>query len=342
MLKGMLDHFFKSPSIDWIQVEVTSRCNAACFYCPRTAYRDGWLNRDLSVEDFQRLAPIFGRTGMIFLQGWGEPFLNPHMMTMVRMAKEAGCTVGTTTNGMLLNEEMIGRLVASGVDLVAFSLAGVHERNDTHRRGTNGDTIAAAIRLLDETKRKAGTELPAVHIAYVLLRSGLDDLKRLPLFLRGLPVSQVILSTLDFVPCEELKDETILPATGDEYEQLRSRLDALKVQVEAEGVELHYRLHRPGKPNSACTENIQRSFFVSSDGSVSPCVFTNLPLAADAHIFRDGERPCRRLTFGNIRDTDIRDIWQGQASGEFRKTFRERQVPEVCTGCPKLFVGEDR
>jgi sulfatase maturation enzyme AslB (radical SAM superfamily) len=182
-------------------VEVTSRCNAVCSYCPRTVYRDAWLNRNLWLEAFKRLSLAFTKTKMVFLQGWGEPFLNSELMAMVRIAKEAACKVGTTTNGMLLNEEIIYQLVECGMDVLAFSLAGVDEKNDGLRRGTSLDTILEAIRILHETKKNLGKELPAVHIAYILLRSRIGDIERLPLFLQGLPVRQVVVSTLDFVPC---------------------------------------------------------------------------------------------------------------------------------------------
>ena len=123
------------PELDWIQVEASSYCNAACRYCPHTTYRDTWLERHLPLETFEKLAPVFRKTKLVYLQGWGEPFLNPDFFAMAALAKQAGCKVGVTTNGMLLNREIIEQLVSFGFDVVAFSVAGVDEKNDAVRSG---------------------------------------------------------------------------------------------------------------------------------------------------------------------------------------------------------------
>lgn len=325
--------------MDWIQVEVTSHCNATCSYCPRTVYRGAWRDRILSPKTFERLSVAFPKTKLVYLQGWGEPFLNPELMTMARIAKAAGCAVGTTTNGMLLNAEMIRQLVACGIDVLAFSLAGVDDGNDTLRRGTRLDTVVDAIRILHETKKKLGKQLPAVHIAYILLRSRLGDIERLPLFLKELAVDHVVLSTLDFVPCKALEDETIIPSTVDEYEALRARLEAVRQKTEQWGVGFHYRLHQPGGCHQSCTENVQRSLFVSADGEVSSCVFTNLPLPDEFNGYPNQERPYRRLSFGNLSEASIGDIWRASAYRDFRKAFSENRLPSICEDCSKLFVG---
>ena len=124
------------PRLDWIQVEITSHCNAACVYCPHTVYRDAWLDRHMTTDSFRKLSVALSKSRLVYLQGWGEPLTHPEFFEMVRMAKAVGCRVGTTTNGMSLDEEQCLRLVQEGVDIVAFSLAGVDERSDLIRQGT--------------------------------------------------------------------------------------------------------------------------------------------------------------------------------------------------------------
>jgi MoaA/NifB/PqqE/SkfB family radical SAM enzyme len=142
------------PRTAWIQVEVTTRCNAACIYCPRTAYRDAWHDRSLSPATFRRLLPALKKTRLVHLQGWGEPFLHPDFFTLTAMAKEAGCRVSTTTNGMLLNAEKLLQVVASGLDLIAFSLTGLMERHDRARPGTSFRQVLSAIQTLNRLKAR--------------------------------------------------------------------------------------------------------------------------------------------------------------------------------------------
>ena len=185
---------------DWLQVAVTSHCNAACAYCPHTVYRCHWQSRHLSLSTFQRLVPDLKRVNLVYLQGWGEPFLNPDFFTFVSLAKQAGCQVGSTTNATLLTEPLCARIVESDIDVLAFSLAGIGETNDTWRQGTSYQQVLEAINSLQEYKRRLGKLTPRVHIAYMLLRSGLADLERLPRALQGLEINQVVISTLDLSP----------------------------------------------------------------------------------------------------------------------------------------------
>lgn len=324
------------PKLDWLQVEVTSYCNAACVYCPHTVYQGQWTSRHMSLATFAKLLPSFARTRLVYLQGWGEPLLNPDFFSMVSMAKDAGCQVGTTTNGMLLDDGKIRRLVESGLDLVAFSLAGVGEHHEVCRRGTSFTAVVAAIQTLNRAKADLGRAKPAINIAYMLLRSGLPDLEKLPTALQGLGVDQVVISTLDFVASRELAKEALSPGTDQEYTALKSQLAGLVEQGKGCGLDFHFHLNPPGRRRQACTENMQRALVVAADGAVSPCVFTNLPVSGVNYVANGIERPYRRLTFGNIKEMGLPAIWSQKAYAQFRRSFYEGRLAAPCQSCPKL------
>lgn len=338
----MLRNWFRSlcvPLLDWIQVEVSSYCNAACVYCPHTVYRNAWINRHLPVEVFERLLADDAKARLVYLQGWGEPLLHPDFLALVRMAKSAGRSVGTTTNGMLLDPPTALRLVECGIDVVAFSLAGVDEQNDAVRRGTRIGQVLDAVHALDEAKRSLGRDVPKIHVAYMLLRSGLDRVERLPSVLHELGVNQVVISTLDFVPCAELENETLIPRTFREYEEIRRRLEALRAEGNRWGLEIFSQIYRPGERRLTCTENVQCALYVSSDGTVSPCPFTNLPVSGGMNMYRADETPYFSLILGNVREVTLTDIWRQKTYRRFRRSFYDGGLPALCETCPKLFIG---
>jgi len=324
------------PWLDWVQVEVTSRCNASCLYCPRTVYRSEWEDRDLPLEFFERLAPVFRTARMVHLQGWGEPLLHRQFFEMVAHAKHAGCTVSTTTNGVLLDHQMIVRLIESGIDCVAFSLAGIGGNNDAIRKGTEFGKILQAISGLKGEKKSRRIGLPAVNVAYTLLRSRLRDVHEIVPALRGLGIEQVIISTLDFVPYKDLQGETIIPVDEKEYDELKFLLDKVVTEGEREGLRIYYRLASPGKRNRVCTENVRRAFFVSADGAVSPCALTNIPVPGARCMRREHEQEYHRLSFGTVANQSISAIWRSSRYTDFRRSFDSALSP-ICENCPKLY-----
>jgi len=328
------------PRLDWIQVEATSYCNAACTYCPYTVYRQHWLRRHLSSETFGRLLPVFRKTKLVHLQGWGEPLLNPHFFEMVRLAKEQGCQVGTTTNGTLLGKERLTEIVDLDLDIIAFSLAGTNQENDKIRRGTSLAQILQDIKILDELKRERKTSKPEIHIAYMLLHSGLEDIVSLPSLLEDLGVSQVVISTLDFIPSQELVEEAFLSPPA-EPANLENMLNNIVADGKRRGVSVHYQIPAM-EPQSFCTENVQRSLFISSDGGVSPCVFTGLPVSK-ASLVKDGTvQAYTPLSLGNVNDESLSQIWWKKAYRNFRNSFSAGKFAQPCISCSKrrILTGE--
>lgn len=322
------------PRTAWIHVEVTTRCNAACVYCPRTAYRDAWQDRFLPLEDFRVLLPALRKTRLLHLQGWGEPFLHPDFFKIIALAKDAGCRVSTTTNGMLLDEAKLRLLVDSGIDIIAFSLAGFGAGNDRCRVGTSFRKILETIQRLNRLQGGAGA--PQINVAYLLLRSGLADLEKIPQALAGLGVQQVVISTLDFIPSRELAAEGSLAATKASYEQLRARLNEVMDAAARCDISVDYYLADPSARSLLCPENPQAALVVAADGSVSPCMFTNLPVSGVTYWGRSGELPYRSLVFGNLRQESLGNIWRRPEYVNFRRSFFTGCLATPCRECLRI------
>jgi len=324
-------------TFDWIQVEVTSHCNALCIYCPRTVFKESWEDRHLSLETFKRLKPVLSRTDLVHLQGWGEPFLNPEFFEIAGFAKQAGCKVGTTTNAMLLNEERIRKVIETGIDILAFSLAGTGESNDIIRKGTSLKKVLKAIETLSREKERQRKTTPEIHMAYMLFRSGMGELNALPSLLEGLGVSQMVISTLDFVPTEELRKEAVIPVTQEEYREVRSVLDRVVEAGRKKGLNVHYHVVSPEKRKDVCTENIQKALCISSDGAVTPCVYTNLRVSGTYYDLQGKKVGYERMVFGNIRERDVKDIWKEKSYEAFRRSFCKGELAPTCQKCPKIW-----
>jgi MoaA/NifB/PqqE/SkfB family radical SAM enzyme len=324
------------PSLDWIQVEITTYCNASCIYCPRTAYGEAWRNRHLPMRTFMKLAPAFRRAARVHLQGWGEPLMHPGFFEMADAAKAAGCLVGTTTNAVMFNREIASKVVESGIDLVAFSLAGTGEENDRIRKGTSLNRVLDAIRMLSEEKQIRRSQTPVIHIAYMLFRSGLNDLGGLLPLVKGLGVSAIVISTLDFVAAEELLPEVLHPETAGAYEKVASLLRSLAAEGEEQGIGIHDHLPGPERTRVVCTENVGRALCVSADGAVAPCVYTHLDLAGVSYFSQGERRPYRRMTFGNVNEQPLGAIWRKADYKAFRNSLRKGSPAVPCRGCLKL------
>lgn len=347
--------FARLPRLDWLQVEISSDCSANCFYCPRTVYRDRWLTRHMEESLFRRLLPIFKKTRLIHLQGWGDPFTHPQFFDFARLAKQAGCQVGTTSNGMLLTEQMCEQLIEENIDTIGFSLAGTGPENDHYRRGTRLEKVLSVIEHIHRVKQRTGADRPHVHVAYMLLKSGRATVGRLPEVLRGRGIDQVVISVLDAVGSPALAQETISPEDHQDKEVLRQQLEVVVEDGRKAGLAIHYRL--PASPKNqegiqphledtslcactapqTCNENVLRAAFIGVTGEVSPCVFVNLPLTAPPLSSPESlARPYRPLVFGTIATTRFEKIWHARQYASFRKSHHTGAFPPECGTCTKF------
>lgn len=335
--KRLLDRL-GAPELDWVQVEITTRCNARCSYCPRTALLPHWSNRDMPLEHFRNLLRCLGQTRQAHLQGWGEPLLHPQFFELVGLCKDKGLAVSTTTNGINLDDACLRRLVELELDVLGVSLAGVRPKiNDTLRAGTSMARLGESLVRLAELKARLGRSRPEVHLAYLNVSDGPEDLALLPELACGMGVAKIMVSEPSPSATPELPGLRLDRERRDlaHREAVYERLAGLGA---AHGLEVFWASHLRRAAGLICTENPCAACVVGVGGEVSPCVFCAPTLAGGTAAPAEPHRSAP-LVFGELGRDSLTDIWHCEPYVRFRALFepggQEHRWPEQCVACPQ-------
>jgi radical SAM protein with 4Fe4S-binding SPASM domain len=111
---------FRMERPNWIQIEVTNRCNLSCTMCPRN-----YLNIDIVDMHFDVYKAVIQKLhpgGLVSLVGLGEPLMHRRIFDMVRYAKDHDHEVSITTNGFLLNQHARREIVDTKLDYLRISV----------------------------------------------------------------------------------------------------------------------------------------------------------------------------------------------------------------------------
>ncbi len=317
-----------------IQVEVTSVCPGACLYCPRGILGGAWRPRSLSAERFAALLPLMRLSGRVHLQGWGEPYAHPRLTDFAELARKAGCSVSTTSCGLIMNGELAARTVECGMDVVAFSLAGTDEESNAARRKVPLSRVAAAVRLLNAAKASARSRSPVLHLSYLLLADRVEAARGLPELMERWDVPVCVVSTLDMPVLPEHLAWAFRPGERDKIARARDLLEETAARAARLGRSVRFCL--PGTATGNCREDAARSCYVDADGLISPCIYLNVPFD-EALSTRETLLSGRRFLCGSVPGENPVRVWRKEAYADFRADLAHGAVPDVCRDCPKRF-----
>ena len=143
----------KSHPLRQLFWECTLRCNLSCRHCGSdcrkiSATPDMPLEHFLTVLDDVSTMTSPGRV-LVNTVG-GEPLVRPDIVECGKAITDRGFLWGTVTNGVLLDETMLGRLLDAGLCTMAVSLDGM-ETEHNWLRGNSFDATMKAVNLLVRT-----------------------------------------------------------------------------------------------------------------------------------------------------------------------------------------------
>ena len=310
-----------------VQVEITSRCAARCIYCPHTTAGATWRSRHMEDSTFAALWPLLRKAERIHLQGWGEPLLHPRFFDYTALARKAGCMVSTTSCGQRMDENIAEAIVKSGIDVMAFSLAGTDEESNSARAGVSLARVCEAVHTLQQVRKKRMGVHLELHLAYIMLADRVDAVRRLPALMDELDVHAAVVSTLDYIAVPGHAELAFGPHETEKIAAARAVLQEAAATAHAAGRQLHYALPCP-QLAPTCREDVQHTLYVDAEGALSPCIYVNVP---------DGTP--KEHVYGFTTRQNPLEVWHSQPFARFREAHGSAQPPAVCAACPKRYEG---
>jgi len=152
-----------------LDIEVTNSCNLDCLMCPRQLMtrKIGFMKSEV-FEKIIKEASLY-KPGMRFI-GFGEPLLHKEIFSFIRLIKECGLICHITTNGLLMDKNMIDEIVASGLDSIIFSFQGYNKvEYEMMRNNNNYDLLKSNIYNLRRRRDKEGLNRPFIQVTTTFL-----------------------------------------------------------------------------------------------------------------------------------------------------------------------------
>lgn len=313
------------PDVKKVYIEVTTSCNFDCTTCIRNSWEEDLGHMDPVV--FRRLAEQLKdlpQLECVHFGGFGEPLSHPHIFEMIKNVKDLGLKAEMITNGSLLTEENVGRMVELGLDKLFVSLDGPDEEayNDI-RKGADFNGVIANVKRFHEIKKERRVAAPELAIEFVAMKKNYHKLPQLVRMLDELGARQLLVTNV--LPyCEELKDEVVYDI--DDTVPLFGINNSTLLMMRAQMPHMKLRTQR------YCKFIEDKALTVTREGNVSSCYA--LMHSYKCFIF-GREKKIYPYHFGNINDRTVKEIWTDPAYANFRVLVKDFQFPS-CTDCKWL------
>ena len=291
--------------------ELTHRCPLRCPYCSNPAELTR-ASAELTTTEWARVFREAAALGclQIHLSG-GEPTARRDIVEITQAAHEAGLYTNLITAGVLLDETLLKRLRAAGLDHVQLSVQDAEEAGAERIGGMKGAHArkAVAARLV----REAGLPLTLNAVVH---RQNLHNLPALIDLALQWDAARIEVAHVQYYGWALANRAMLLPS--------REQLDAATAIVKAARIAHLGRLvidyvvpdYHASRPKPCMGGWGQRFLAISPAGEVLPC---------------HAAQSITGMVFANVRDTPLAEAW---ATSPAFQAFRGTDwMPAPCQGC---------
>ena len=285
-----------------IEFEITNHCNFNCIMCPTgigTARRErGYMSDETYYKVLDEISEH--KVALKFV-GQGESLLHPKAIEYIVEAKRRGIITHLTTNGSLLTEDMMRKLVdTQALDSIKFSFQGIDAEGYEILRQKDGfNDLMKKIKLLFDIRGEK--EKP-----YITIGTSITNEKK-----------EAIESFIE--KAQTVCDKVEVGMTNLET----SELSLVKSEKNKEKLSELRSQQMVDKKRYVCCPQVYDTITVRWNGDITAC-------CGDIHGL---------LNLGNIHSCSILECWNGEKESTYRKVLAEGRYDDIeaCKNCYDVY-----
>lgn len=268
-----------------VYFSLTNRCNLSCQMCEisRNPSRKEDELSTAQIKDIILQIKDMGIRHVIF--SGGEPLLREDLLEIVEFATAQGLAmVDIITNGALLDDSIIEKLIRARVNHITISLDGMGEVNDLIRGSGVFEKAARNIDKVNFYKAKHHSSSPSVGINFTVMDKNIDDILPMVSFARSKGCNIVVFQPILFNNTKMYEKKTNalwvsrphivkLKKIIARVIELKYSLDDLYIYTDTQVLKAlpgYFRGKRP-KGNFKCYEGIKR-IVITCSGTLWSCL----------------------------------------------------------------------
>jgi MoaA/NifB/PqqE/SkfB family radical SAM enzyme len=336
----------------FISFTVTNACNLSCKMCGQWG-EEGTMRHVkkhpefmMETGDWKRLVDEIADRGIgsILIRG-GEPFLLPGIVDLLEHIHDRGLFTSIDTNGTLL-KEYAADIVRLGNIHLTISIDGPEAVHDAVRR-VNGsfNRIREGAGLLNELEKESGRQI-SKSICFTISPYSVTGLGGMPAVARSLSIPTLVIVPYYYVP---------LDAGKSHEEEMRTRFDCSArswrgFRHDVSGVDFteFQKEHKKyladlggihDYPYMPFSDGEYRAWFGGFSDPVGPVDCSNVERLIDVQPGGDANFcvDFPDYSMGNVRESTIDEVWNGERARRFREYRRKEQLP-VCGRCGAKYM----
>jgi len=310
---------YDKPILKDLFIEVTSMCNARCEHCGSSC-GDKIPTEEISSEYLKKalkeISERYNPNDVLLNITGGEPLMRKDLFEIMDYANKLGFRWGMTSNGMLINDKVIEKMVETNMETISISIDGLKETHEKFRRVPNSfDRIIENIKKMQKEK-----SIKIVQVTTVANKKNLNELEDLYKLMIDLNVVSWRVINVDPIGRAKGNDDILLDAKDYVYlwNFIKEKRDENKLNVEygcSHYLDLDYE------------KEIRDTYFICTAGLYVASILSNGDISVCPNVERRKE-----FIQGNIKEDNFVDVWEN----EF-KIFRNdnRTKCEKCAKCEK-------